>query len=103
MVQTFDISHLDYLIYQNSYLRSTALGCKDRGIRKFEFAANTQILCNSSLSLPWASKTIFTLFSGRKIYRVGMNKVNNVAQSGITNLTSRSSEIWMILYLFSRL
>ena len=55
MVQTFDISNLDYLIYQLihglKYRRSTALGCKDIGIRKFEFVAKTQFLCESASPL----------------------------------------------------
>ena len=50
-ILTFDISNQDYLIYKwihsLEYLRSTALGCKDIGIRKSEFVAKTkcQILC----------------------------------------------------------
>ena len=33
-----------YKIHSLKYLRSMALGCKDIGIRKFEFVAKTQIL-----------------------------------------------------------
>ena len=46
MVQTFDISNLDYFIINSlKYLRSTALGYKDIEIRKSEFVAKTQLLC----------------------------------------------------------
>ena len=31
-------------MYSLKYLRSTTLGCKDRGIIKFEFVAKTQFL-----------------------------------------------------------
>ena len=48
IVQTFDISNLDYFIYINinslKYLRSTTLGYKDIEIRKSEFGAKTQLL-----------------------------------------------------------
>ena len=35
------ISNLDYLIYQNLYLRATTLGCEEIGIRKSQFAIKT--------------------------------------------------------------
>ena len=47
MVQTVDISNLDYFIYiinSLKYLRSTTLDYKDKEIRKSEFVAKTQLL-----------------------------------------------------------
>ena len=58
MVQTFDISNLDYVINQNSMLeisKVTALGCKYIGIRKSEFVANTQIIFIRELGKKWKS------------------------------------------------
>ena len=47
MVQTFDISNLNYFIYKYlsfKYLRSTTMGYKGIEIRKSEFVAKTKLL-----------------------------------------------------------
>ena len=58
MVETFDISNLDYFIsntiYSLKYLWPTTLGCKDIGIRKSDKFVITEFFPKTRFTVPKA-------------------------------------------------
>ena len=85
--------------FQMSSQRFTPSGCKDIEIRKFEFVANTQILCSEKITISPLTKSRDVVLSNYDLtFNIGppfnkiINKINDLSYNKIKDLSFNKNQ-----------